>query len=604
LCSLGSLLLLAGSAAATEVEAVQAGGVFRLEEVEAGQRGFGISVFSGYQPERFEVEVLGVWRRVEPDSSYILVRLAGQGLEESGVVAGMSGSPVYLDGRLAGAVRFAWPFSVDAIAGITPIETMRELSSTPSLAARAGRGGSVELIDLAAAKPPPELLARQLDRLAVAPLEGAGPGLPWSAIGFGAETRTLLARTLGSVAPAGRAVAGGPVDLIAGSAVAAVLVDGDLQLAVTGTVTERDGDQILAFGHPFLATGPVEIPMAAAEVIAVLSNQLSSFKITNLGEVVGAFDLDRMTGVRGRLGAQAAMTPMQVEIEGERSQRLDLRMVREPMVTPSLVAISVLGSLEVASRASGPQGLDLAASFDLGQHGELRISQSFDSESAGVEAAIYLLAFADYLLNNPLAQVALEAIEVRLIQHRRPRIARLVEAHASKTLVRPGDTVGLNLDLIPYRGDRQRRSLEVQIPTSIPDGRYSLLVGDGVSIDVARLTVEQTAPVTFPQAMKFLRSLHSRREVVVLGVIGGEGLAVAGEVLPRLPGSIQSLWTAAASSSATPLRLAIAQEQGLELDVPVEGAIRVDLEVRRQGPLAPETKPPAGAEASAEENGQ
>ena len=129
--------------------------------------------------------------------------------------------------------------------------------------------------------------------------------------------------------------------------------------------------------------------------------------------------------------------------------------------------------------------------------------------------------------------------------------------------------------------------MEVVIPTSIPDGRYSLLVGDGVSIDVARLTIEQTVPVTFSQALTLLRSLHSRRELVVLGVFGGQGLAIGGEVLPRLPASIRSLWGAAASSSAIPLQLAIASQQEMAMDIPVLGAARIDLEVRRDGPLGP-----------------
>jgi len=216
--------------------------------------------------------------------------------------------------------------------------------------------------------------------------------------------------------------------------------------------------------------------------------------------------------------------------------------------------------------------------------------QSFDGTSAGLDAALYVMAFADYLVNNHLERVEISGIEVELTQHPQPRLATLVEAHASSTRVRPGDTVSLNLDLSEYRGQRRRASMDVVIPTSIPEGRYSLLVGDGVSIDVARLTIEQTEPVTFSQALTLLESLHSRREMVVLGVFGGQGLAIAGEVLPRLPGSIRSLWGAAASSSAIPLQLAIASQQELQMEMPVLGAARIDLEVRRDGPLSPSSE--------------
>ncbi len=160
-----------------------------------------------------------------------------------------------------------------------------------------------------------------------------------------------------------------------------------------------------------------------------------------------------------------------------------------------------------------------------------------------------------------------------------------MEAHAARTLVRPGDRVQLNVDLVAFRGERSRRSYELQVPTGIPDGRYSLLVGDGVSIDVARLMIERSEPVNFSQALDFLRSLHSRRDLVILGLVSGPGLAVAGEVLPQLPGSLRSIWGAAASSSAVPLNLAVADQHILPLEVPVEGIARVDLEVCRRGPL-------------------
>jgi hypothetical protein len=205
------------------------------------------------------------------------------------------------------------------------------------------------------------------------------------------------------------------------------------------------------------------------------------------------------------------------------------------------------------------------------------------------------------MLNNRLAEVELAGLDIELTQFERPRTARLVEAHAAKTVVRPGDRVSVNLDLMAFRGDRFRQSIELELPTGLADGRYSLLVGDGVSVDVARLMIERSEPVTFAQALDFLRSLHSRRQLVVLGVFSGAGLAVAGEVLPQLPGSVRSIWGAAASGSAVPLRLTVAHEDVAELDVPLEGILRIDLEVRRQEPLASETEGESGEAESNEE---
>jgi hypothetical protein len=580
-----------------------------LDEVKIGQRGYGLSVFAGGEPERFEVEVIGVMRNISPDMSYILARLSGRGLESSGVAAGMSGSPVFLDGRLAGAVSFGWPFSKEAMCGITPIALMRSLATL---------GGPlpttppppVELAGLLAGKIPADLLARQLarlrPRLGDAP-EGALAGIEWSAAGFGELSRGLLRQALGSVAPTGRAATAPgarPPDLVPGSAVAAVLVSGDFQLAATGTVTDHLGDHILAFGHPFLGVGPIRLPMAAAEVVTVLSSEYTSFKITNLGQTVGAFEQDRKAGIEGRLGAKAPTIPMVLRIgspaqplaagaAGSRQFRVQLADV--PELLPLLAGSTLLAGLESASYASGPQDVEMVARFRLAPYGDLVIHQSFDGDNAGTAMAGHLLALAAYLVQSPLERVRIEGLEVDVEQSPQPRAASLVAAHADRTLVHPGDRLGIHLDLLAYRGDRFRHSFQVQLPRDLPAGHYSLLVGDGASADAARLAMAPVEANTFAQALQLLRSLHSRRDLTLLGFYGGAGLSVAGEVMPQLPGSMRSLWSAADNSGAVPLRAAIVQERHEIMPTPIDGLLRIDLEVRRRE--APD--PPAASDAPA-----
>jgi hypothetical protein len=281
------------------------------------------------------------------------------------------------------------------------------------------------------------------------------------------------------------------------------------------------------------------------------------------------------------------MTPVTVRIAGvgSKPREYHARIADVPMFTPMLIGSSVLAGLDSASYTAGAQSVDLDARFRLRGHGDLRVRQSFDGDSAGVDVAGYVLAVAAYLVQNPLEKVSFEEIEVEVTQSAEPRTATLVGVNADRTVVRPGETVGLSLDLVAWRGDRFRRSLELTLPEDLPAGRYSLIVGDGSSVDAARMALEPTTPVTFPQALEFLRSIHSRRELMVLGVYGGPGLSVAGEVMPRLPGSVRSLWSAAASGSATPLRSTIAQEHREEVDVPMDGAVRIDLEVRRRDPV-------------------
>lgn len=555
-----------------------------IAEVQRGQHGYGLSVFAGTQPERFDVEVIGIMRNVSPDVSYILARLTGKGLEKSGVAAGMSGSPVFLDGRLAGAVAFSWAFTNEAIAGITPIESMRQLSGLKPLPLTPPPP-PVKLSELLAGRVPQDLLTTQLAKLQPRFVEGASSAVQWAASGFGERSTALLRQALGSVGSGGKAEPGAvPNDLEPGSAVAVLLVDGDFQLAAYGTVTDHYGDQVLAFGHPFLGLGPVRVPMATSEVLTVLSSSNNSFKIQNSGRIVGAFEQDRKMGIQGRIGAEAPMVPMTLRVDGERPREFHMRLAELPEFMPLLVGSSVLAGLESASYTTGAQSLDMAARLRLKGYGDLEVRQSFDGENAGTDAAAFLLSVVAYLSQNTLERVELENVDVRLDQTTQPRFATLVGANASRTLVRPGDRVTLNLDLVAYRGDRFRHSMSLDLPEDLPAGRYSLLVGDGASIDAARLAMEPAEPVTFQQALELLRSFHSRRDLMVLGVYGGPGLSVAGEVMPRLPGSVRSLWGAASSNSASALRSTVAQERRETLEVPMEGLVKIDLEVRRREP--------------------
>lgn len=580
-----------------------------VDEVKAGQRGYGLSVFAGKEPERFDVEVVGVVRnQYGPGTSHILARLTGKGLEKSGVAAGMSGSPVFLDDRLAGAVAFSWPFAQEAIAGITPIESMRQLSGLAGVPPTSPIPPvpPVPLADILAGRIPSDLLEREMAKLRPSLGDNGIPSVQWVTSGFGKASQGLLQRALGSASSAGEARPGDTdPDLKPGSAVAAVMVDGDLRLAATGTVTDRYGDHILAFGHPFLGLGPIKVPMASAEVVMILSNQYASFRIANLGQEVGAFEQDRKAGIQGRMGEKAPTIPMVVRISGgsnEPPREFRMRLAQVPYFTNMFVGSSVVASLESAIYTTGRQGLDVKARFRLKKYGELEMEQSFDGDSAVGDVAAFLLAVATYLTQNPLEQVSFESIEVDISQSPLPRAATLVGAHAQRTVVRPGDRVGINLDLAAYHGERFRRSFSLDLPEDLPAGRYALMIGDGYSIDGVRLALEPTEPVSFAQALELLGSLHSRRKLVVLGVAGGPGLSVAGEVMPRLPGSVRSLWSAAASGSATALRTTIVQTHEEPMPVPVAGLVRVDLEVRRRDPVSGSGEDPEKPQGEGEAN--
>ena len=614
---------------AAGADLLDGGPVFELTEVRRGQRGYGLSVFAGETPERFEVEVLGVLDHSTPELSYILARLGGQGLEQSGVAAGMSGSPVYLEGKLAGAVAFSYQFGLEAIAGITPIQAMRRLSELPvsplagSLPASGDRstarsstarssttGGGVgnpalvpSLDQLISGELPENLLALHLGlleprRASRALGEGVGaPAWTWTAGGFGDRAAGLLRGAVGSLRPrvmaGSRAHGGGDegaareaalAHLAGGSAVAAVLVDGDLHLAAHGTVTERRGDEILAFGHPMFGLGPVAVPLAASEVVTVISNVANSFKVSNTGAILGVFDQDREAGVRGRLGADPDMTPLKVRLRSSDGRETDyaMRVAEIQMMRPLLLTVATLGALDAGSYSGGYQGIDLALRFTFAGEGapdDLMLTQTFDGDSAGSDAALYLLGVAAFLDFNPWRRIDYEEVEVEFTQVDRPRSATLVAGHASRRKLAPGETLRVTLELDPYRGERQRQEVEVRIPDDAPAGRYYLFLGDGSSLDAVRSAVEKTTPETFGQALAAVRSLHSRGELLVYGMVSRPGLSLAGEAMPGLPGSFRSIFGASRQTDLEPLRLEILQRDRQVLSAPIEGAVRLDLEI-------------------------
>ncbi len=618
--SLGILSLFAAVATAEEqpqetsprFDAREALPTISASELMRGQKGYGLSVFAGTEPERFEVEVLGVMRNSRPETNYILARLTGQDLERSGVAAGMSGSPVYIDGRLAGAVAFSWLFGLDAIAGITPIDTMRRLSELPgetgvapnqpsprASGMSAGAGDSVEVTfeDLVKRKFSADQLDRELRRLNWTPTAatGAASAIHWTASGFSTPAFELLQTAFGGLTSAGSlptvSLSGSTMtsgggdqeaaygELMPGSAVAALLVQGDLSLAGHGTVTDRIGDEILAFGHPMFALGPVNMPLANSEVLTVISSAINSFKLSNAGSVIGSFDQDRQAGVRGRLGRVAPTTPVRVKLDGLAQREFQMRVANIPQMRPMLIAVSALGALDSGSYSAGNQGVDLKADFELPGYDTLHFHQSFDGDQAGVQSILYLLNFAQFLESTTLAEVDISAVNIELDQVDRPRSSTLVAAHPERTRVTPGTTVPVILELQPFRGERYRSRFEVEIPEHAAEGRYVVILGDGTSMDAVRLAVELPTPQTIEQALSFLGSLHSRRQMRAFGLAPGEGLSVDGEPLPALPDSVRSVFTASATPTSVPLSLAIVHEQLTALENPIEGVARIDLQV-------------------------
>jgi len=308
-----------------------------LSQIRKGMRGYGVTVFEGTTLKKFDVEVVGVLNNIGPSQNLILIKVDAPEVQRAGVIAGMSGSPVYIDGKVIGALAYAWQFAKEPIAGVTPIDEMLKMaevgSRASSIVAATPRMSGAELLKSIIEGKTGDAFEKMVGSIAgggasqASAMSGAKPiAVPLSLSSFAPDTVARFGKyidAMGFVAvPSGATSTSTTVKPSAskqfapGDAIGAVLLRGDFYVAATGTVTYVDGDRVYAFGHPFLDMGEVKFPMAKSEIVGVMPSLATSFKFANGGEVVGAFRQDRSSGIMGQLGDSADMIPVDVTVDG------------------------------------------------------------------------------------------------------------------------------------------------------------------------------------------------------------------------------------------------------------------------------------------------
>jgi hypothetical protein len=507
------VLAVAGAVGATEVVAPDA--------VEPGTAGVCITEMDGGELVEIPVTVIGSLGPTGPEREIVLIRLEDPRYEKTGIIAGMSGSPVYVEGRLLGALAFGWAFAKEPIGGVTPFSRMQQLGPATGDVGGAGGGRRPELDEMLVAGREGRLGSVLVDWLVPAPRTvlhrlpvTVSLGGWWSPIG--SEWLAEGWRRLGWVAAPGGAAASGSTSgpLRPGAMVAAVMVDGDAVLAAGGTVTEIRGDQIWAFGHPFLGAGDVDMPLARARVLTVLPSQAESFKFFQVGETIGALRSDRTHGVWGELGSPASMVPVVVTVDGH---EYSFRSLRHPVLMPLITSYLTQASLTARGRAFGNQtvALEIEVEYPGGLRAEL--SETYASGQAPQEAAAMVGAAVGYLENSPFEGPEVERVRIRLNTSERLETATVVDATPERVIVKPGEALGVRLRLRPVQGDEYTRLTEIPIPPQLPEGRVDLVVADGASWTVYDLQMRPTLPASFDDELgMFERLVPSSRVVLAL----------------------------------------------------------------------------------------
>jgi hypothetical protein len=605
--------LLLASAAIWPVRAVEP--IMPVSEIKPGMEGIGRTVFLGDRVEPFTVHVLGVLQNViGPSRSLILARLEGGPLATTGVIAGMSGSPVYIDGRLIGAVSYSLgQFQREPIAGITPIAEMVEATASPTHRP-ATASARLELpVSTASLTSTLQSVFARTSPFARSPFDvrftgqsvdaWSGPELgamlkpiatPLVIGGFAGDTAGLLEQSFaasgfqpmsGAVASQVKAATSPAGRLAPGDAIGVGLVDGDLSLGATGTVTNVVGDRVYAFGHPFYNLGPTTFPMTQAVVHVVLPSLLNSTKIASLGEVVGTIEQDRATAIAGTLGRGPSMLPIHIALETDRGPRREFRfsVVRDQLFTPLLTYLSVVNTLKSYEREFGASSFTVKGRALVARHDEIAFEDLFTGDSPSVGAASYVAGPLAFLLTNVYEPVQIDALDLTIVSSESPRTAELERVWVDTTDVRPGASVPVKLLVRTYRGDEVTRTVHVEIPGNAT-GALTLLVADGARLAQfeQRETRQSQQARGVTQMVRAFNKARKNNRLYVRLVSDDTGAVVDGEPLGALPASVLAVLNGEPSGGAVlPLHTATVGEWEIPTDYAVSGARTLTLSLGR-----------------------
>ncbi len=596
----GSLILAPVPSGAVEI--------LPLQKVRPGMTGTGRTVFEGTRIDEFSVEVLGVLENaLGPKHSVILARLAGGPLAKTGVIAGMSGSPVFIEGKLVGAVAYSFPFGKEPIAGITPIEDMIAATTTQAPRAVSTRFPSPLGIAVAFPLDRDALIAVFQRPISTISLEGASVpaglaggtlsplALPLVFSGFDRATfdwaRPLFAG-LGFVPMAGGASGGttAPIalpELAPGGPIGVSLIEGDLDLSVTGTVTHIDGDRVYAFGHPFYNLGPTQFPMKKAYVYSVYPSVQQSWKIAAALDPVGTMEQDRTTAIAGRMGRTPRMIPVDIELASSRgdARAFHYRIVEDELFSPALAYVSLLSVLQGNERAFGTASVRVEGRLTLEGGRTVRVDDLFAERQPSLQAAGLVAAPLAFLMANDFQKVTVTGLSVKVSSFETNKSASLERAWVERTgPLRPGTTMPVKVALRTYRGEARVLTLPLTIPPSAPAGTYSLLVSDaqGLTSLEQRELRQPFNPKDLDQLIKAINGLRRSNRVYVRLMRPGDGAVVAGEYLPALPSSVMSvLGTAEQGNAVVPIRTATVADAEMTTDYAVSGSRLLSLAVER-----------------------
>jgi hypothetical protein len=585
--------------------------LFPLEDLRPGMKGIARTVFAGSEPQEFGVEILGVLPGFPgPHQSGIIARLSGSNAEKTGVFAGMSGSPVYIDGRLVGAIAFSFPFSKEPIAGITPIQEMIDIfeKGTGSETQKGREPRPVSFAQLAGTDWKPMLPKQSVAGAPlIASVAAGSPLIPFmgqqmmpiaTPVVFGGisqETLSqfssqLMANGLLPVAGAGGAAAItslAPVNektLLPGTSISVQLVRGDYSLAASGTVTFRDGDRIYAFGHPFLSLGSSDMPMTEASVVTVIPNVNNSFKLAVPGQMVGSISQDRATGVFGQLGLAPKMIPVKITLHTSRDriETYSYEVANDSFLTPLLLNITLFNTITSSERSLGDSTISIKGEIKIKGQDTVTVDRRFSAQNSAVMASAAVAAPISSLLTSGFDDVQISDISLDVTSTDTKYAASLERISLDRTEVRRGEKVEIQAYVRTDSGKQFVQRIPIQIPADLPAGQLLIFVGDGGALQEGS-AAKVFVPRDLAQLVGAINKVKKSDRLYVKLFRITPGAVIGTNELPNLPPSVvATLNSDRTSGGYTPMALSpIFEMEMAPADFVISGQQLIGIDVVR-----------------------
>jgi hypothetical protein len=586
-------LLLANPAAADPLPQI-----FPLEQVRPGQKGYGLTVFSGFKLERFEVEVIDVLRQMLPQQDIVLVRVDHPVLRKTGVIGGMSGSPIFIDGKLLGALAYGWQFAKEPICGVTPAQPMFDLLKLklrgPEHAGYASSWLPANEHKRLLATPLPKEsrdLARSFwtmpfpVRRASAALMLQPASIPLSVSGLSPEGMAIIRRAfaplgLEPVQGGGSGVAEGPKTFVTGGALAVQLVTGDISMVGTGTVTWAGSRQALAFGHRMFNAGELYLPVATARIHHSLASVARSFKLASPARVIGSLTQDRQAGIVADVTKRSEMIPLLVTMRtGDQSKVFRTKLARHRLLTGSLVASVVASALSHSMSDVAHASYRLTTRIAVRGYPELKfVEDRYAAEGVrGMSIAFSKgVAAVSRILGNPFEPAQIEGVSVEIAVKYIAQVEHLVALAVSSNYVEAGSRINLTATFMPYGGKAYHRSFPLEIPASLAGTIVVVEVAGGASA-----ATPVAPPTNLAQYLKFLDAGYPAKSLVINLYTPSDGLRLQGQTIEGLPPSVYDSLNLGATIESR-FQSASAWRSTFPLQSVVYGAKRVHLRIKSE----------------------